>query len=81
MPKYLKQLECTLHDLAMDFHYLMVEQNAKNFTIKSFGDTPFWYITDVTLLGTYPCHPTDDKGNVYAPEYFDYTERVVIHFN
>lgn len=80
MPQYFKQLNCTLHDLAMNFHSLMIEEKAKHFTIENFGNTPFWYITDVRQDGTYPCHPTDGKGNVGYPKYVDYLAKVTIHF-
>lgn len=81
MPEHLKKIECNLHDLVSNFHYLMIEENAKHFTVNKLGDKPFWFITDVRQDGTYPCHPTDDKGNVYKPLFFDYKERVTIHFN
>ena len=64
----------------MNFHSLMVEEDAKYFTIEGFGLLPFWYITDVRSDGTYPCHPTDMKGNAYAPYYVEYTRKVTIHF-
>ena len=82
MPKYLKRLECSLHDLVMDFHYLMVEEKASHFTINGHSFSfKFWYITDVRSDGTYPCHPIDDKGNVYRPLCFDYNQRITIHYN
>lgn len=80
MAKYLKEFTCTLHDLAMNFHSLMLEENAKYFTVENFGNTQFWYIADVRQDGTYPCHPTDGKGNVYYPKFIDYTRKVTIHF-
>ena len=77
--QYLKQLTVSLHDLAMNFHSLMIETEAKYFTVNGYS-YHFWYITDVRPDGTYPCHPTDDKGNAYYPMYIDYTEQVTIHF-
>lgn len=71
----------TLHDLAMNFHSLMVDGKAKYFTIDGCHFSfKFWYITDVRQDGTYPCHPTDENGNVYSPLYFDYKQKVTIHF-
>lgn len=78
--KYLKELTVSLHDLAINFHSFMIEENAKYFTVNGYK-SHFWYITDVRQDGTYPCHPIDDKGNVYQPIYFDYQQRVTIHFN
>lgn len=77
--KYLKELTVSLHDLAMNFHSLMVEENAKYFTVDGYK-YHFWYITDVKQDGSYPCHPVDEKGNVYYPINFDYQQRVTIHF-
>lgn len=74
-----KELSLTLHDLAMNFHYYMIEQKAKYFTVDGFK-SHFWYITDVRQNGTYPCHPVDENGNVYHPIYFDYLQRVTIHY-
>ena len=78
--KYLKELTVSLHDLAMNFHSLMIEENAKYFTVEGYKSR-FWYITDVRQDGSYPCHPIDDKGNVYRPINFDYQQRVTIPFN
>lgn len=78
--KYLKELTLPLHDLAMNFHELMVKENAKYFTIHGYNQK-FWYITDVRQDGTYPCHPTDEKGNAYYPMFIDYNTMVTIHFN
>lgn len=80
--KHLKQLTLPLHDLVMNFHSLMVEENAKYFTVAgAMFSLKYWYITDVRPDGTYPCHPTDEAGNVYQPTFLDYQQRVTIHFN
>ena len=63
----------------MNFHWLMVENNAKYFTVDNYK-SHFWYITDVRDDGTYPCHPVDNKGNVYNPVKLDYQTKVKIHF-
>lgn len=77
--KQLKELTLSLHDLAMNFHYFMIEEKAKYFTVNGYKSN-FWYITDVKQDGTYPCHPIDEEGNVYRPIFFDYKQRVTIHF-
>ena len=81
MAKFLKKFDCKLYDLATNFHGLMIEEEAKFFTIDGFGETKFWYITDVRQDGTYPCHPTDERGGVYEPKYVDSNTKVTIHFN
>ena len=81
MPQYLKNLNCTLYDLAMNFHGLMIEENAKHFTIEGFGKIPFWYITDVTQLNSYPCHSMNKDGSPAPSKYVDYLAKVTIHFN
>ena len=78
--KYLKSLTIPLIELARNFNELMVEENAKYFTIEGDNDT-YWYITDVHQNGTYPCHPIDKYGNVYYPRYVDQYTNVTIHFN
>lgn len=77
--KNVKRLHITLYDLVMNFHEIMINNNAEHFTVGN-SKTPYWYITDVRQDGTYPCHPTDGKGNPFYPRYFDYLTKVTIHF-
>ena len=52
---------------------------AKGFTIGSRGKTMFWYINP-TQNGCYKCYPTDERGNIYPPRYYDPRTKIIIHY-
>jgi hypothetical protein len=52
---------------------------ARGFTIGKRGKTIFWYIIP-TPNGCYKCYPTDERGNIYTPRYYDPRTKITIHY-